>query len=486
MRTATDRRPGAAGEPASNGRPDVARTAGWRVLEIVGSEGLSFLVFVAMARLLVPGEFGIVAIAGAMVQLGMAVLQRGLPDALVQAHRLDDRQIRCAFALSVAAGAAMAIGLVLLAWPLAWLLGREGFAPILAALAPILIVQAAAIPLHAVLQRRFDFRAIALRTLVATVAGGMLAMVLAWQGAGAWALVAQQWTVTLVGAALILRFSPIRPWPLTLRRDALEPLLAVARPVLFGSVLMQATRRLDAVALALFVTDHEVGLYFLVARLILSVQLVTTHSIGEVGLAVLARLQAEPKRLGLAIRRAFRLTAFACLVCFGGLLVCAGPLVPLLFGEAWIGAVRPLQVLAALTAFGALTTVSGQVLVAVGAAGDAGRLAAWSALLQLVALFGGAALGLMPMVVALGLVQTVLLWPALRRVAAHTGVSVAAVARDLLPIVAGWLVAIAAAWGAAHTSAGAAIPLVMPGLAFTAVMAACGLHWRRSLFGRLE
>jgi protein-tyrosine kinase len=54
---------------------------------------------VAMARLLVPGDFGIVAIAGAMVGLGMAVLQRGLPDAPVQAHRLDDRQVRSAFAL---------------------------------------------------------------------------------------------------------------------------------------------------------------------------------------------------------------------------------------------------------------------------------------------------------------------------------------------------------------------------------------------------
>jgi O-antigen/teichoic acid export membrane protein len=466
-------------------RARVTNSAAWRAIEMAGSEGLSFLIFVVTARLLVPEEFGVVAIAGAILQVGAVLLHRGLPDALIQAVRLDDDQVRSALTLSILGGAAMAAVIILLAWPVGWLMGRDHFPPIMAALAPVLVIQGATLPLHAILRRRFEFRQIAVRTLGATALGGLAAIYLAGQGAGSWALVAQQWVASLVGALLIFRFSPVRPWPLRLSRDALEPLLAVARPVLVGGFLMQSTRRLDAVALGLFVTDHEVGLYFLVARLVLSVQLVTTYSIGELGLVVLSRLQSDPHRLAAAIRRAFRLTAYACLLCFGGLVVTAGFLVPLLFGPEWADAVLPLQVLAALSAFGALATVGNQALVAIGAATDAGRLSARSSVLQVIAIFGGAALGLMPMVIALGAVQAVMLWPTILRICAHTRVAPMDFMRDLAPILGGWTLALAAGWGATRAPWSGVVMELLPGVAFGVVMLACGLRWRHTLFGRL-
>ena len=466
-------------------RARVTRSALWRAVEMAGSEGLSFLIFLVMARLLVPEEFGVVAIAGAIVQVAAVVLHRGLPDALIQASKLDDEQIRSALTLSILAASAMTLVIVVAAWPLGWLLGRDHFPAIMVALAPVLVLQGAMLPLHAILRRRFEFRAIAVRTLAATSIGGAVAIVLAHRDWGPWALVAQQWLSTVIGALLVYKFSPVRPWPLRISRDAVEPLLDVARPVLVGGFLMHSTRRFDAVALGLFVTDHEVGLYFLVARLVFSVQLLTTYSIGDLGLVVLSRLQAEPAKLAAAVRRAFRLTAYTCLLCFGGLMIAAPSLVPLLFGEEWSDAVVPLQAMAALSAFGALATVATQVLVAVGAADDAGRISARSSLLQLVAIFGGAALGLMPMVVALGVVQAVMLWPALKHIGERTRLDRATVLRDLVPIVAGWLLALAAGWGVSSAQLTGIALQVLPGLAFAGVMLGCGLVWRRSLFGRL-
>lgn len=466
-------------------RARVTRSALWRAVEMAGSEGLSFLIFLVMARLLVPEEFGVVAIAGAIVQVAAVVLHRGLPDALIQASKLDDEQIRSALTLSILAASAMTLVIVVAAWPLGWLLGRDHFPTIMIALAPVLVLQGAMLPLHAILRRRFEFRAIAVRTLAATSIGGAVAIVLAHRDWGPWALVAQQWLSTVIGALLVYKFSPVRPWPLRISRDAVEPLLDVARPVLVGGFLMHSTRRFDAVALGLFVTDHEVGLYFLVARLVFSVQLLTTYSIGDLGLVVLSRLQSEPAKLAAAVRRAFRLTAYTCLLCFGGLMIAAPSLVPLLFGEDWSDAVVPLQAMAALSAFGALATVATQVLVAVGAADDAGRISAQSSLLQLVAIFGGAALGLMPMVVALGVVQAAMLWPALKHIGERTRLDRATVLRDLVPIVAGWLLALAAGWGVSSAQLTGIALQVLPGLAFAGVMLGCGLVWRRSLFGRL-
>jgi O-antigen/teichoic acid export membrane protein len=116
-------------------RANVARSAAWRAVEMAGSEGISFLSFLVMARLLVPEEFGVVAIAGAIVQLAAVVLHRGLPDALIQASNLDDEQVRSALTLSLIGGCALVLAIVAVAWPLGWLLERSHFPVILVALA---------------------------------------------------------------------------------------------------------------------------------------------------------------------------------------------------------------------------------------------------------------------------------------------------------------------------------------------------------------
>ena len=72
----------------------------------------------------------------------------------------------------------------LMAWPLAWLLGRPGFPPIFLALSSVLVLQSLSFPLHGLLRRELNLKAIAIRTLTATTIGGLTAATLAWNGFG--------------------------------------------------------------------------------------------------------------------------------------------------------------------------------------------------------------------------------------------------------------------------------------------------------------
>ncbi len=336
----------------------------------------------------------------------------------------------------------------------------------------MLLLQSLSFPLHGLLRRALDLKSIAIRTLVATSIGGVVAILMATNGWGPWALVGQQLTVAGVGLLMLLRVSTIMPWPFSFSRAALAPLLAVARSFMLSQFASQSARKLDAVALGLFLGNHEVGIYFLVTRLIQAAQTVSQFSIGEISLAVLSRLQHDPARMRAGIRRALRLTGFACLLLFGGLALVAPHFVPTLFGPQMADAAAPLRVLALFATAGALISTCVHVLLSAGATRASSRLAVFASLVQLAAVFAAARFGMMTLVLAIGLAQVLMLLPALALISRQSGVGVLKLLADQSLIVLAFVLAWLAAtyWVPMADVLGAVAALAL----FTVIMIAAG------------
>lgn len=397
---------GASAEPPGRmNAAAVTRSGLWRVIEALASEGLTLLFFVALARLLVPEQFGAVALSTSIVSVLQIVLNSGFAVALIQHPAPDEAHLRTAFAANLLIATAMVVACLMVAWPLAWLLDRPPFAPLLMAMAPMLWLNALSAPLQGLLRRRMAYRQLALRSVVAALCGGAAATALAFAGAGVWALVAQQWVTFAAGLAVLLSVAPARPWPLRLDRPALAELLPVARPVMFGQVASSAARRLNLVALGLFLADRDIGLMFLILRLIFSVEMVTQFSLSDVSLSVFSRLQHDRAAFGRAVGSALLVAAVAGSACFGALSVLAEPVVPRVFGAAWSGAVGPLSILALLSVVVPITQIATQAILATGRGRAFGWMASGFALLQLLVAMLGATFGLREAVLAYGAVH---------------------------------------------------------------------------------
>jgi O-antigen/teichoic acid export membrane protein len=460
----------------------VTRSAAWRAFEATGTEVISFAIFTLMARLLAPEQFSHVAISGSIILLLSSMLNTGLPQAMVQQPQLDDTHIRAAFAASIGFAVLLTIATMILIWPLSRLLSRPDLPVIYCALAPLLIVHGVNAPMHALLRRSFGFRAIALRMVSVTLIGGVVGLLAARAGFGAWSLVLQQWTGMAIGMVVLMLTSPVKPWQLRYDRAALSPLWRVARPVLVGQLMTQSARRLDLLLLGIFLGDHEVGTYSLVSRLVHSVNMVTLHSIEEVSFVALSRLRSVPVRHRAAIRRVIRFTTFACLLCFCGLVLLAPDILPMLFGAAWADAVEPLQWLCGFAVFGGLVSVCGSILVSGGHAREAGKLAATVALTQLIFVAFTAPHGLVATAIGINTAQLLVLVPAMLLVSRHFQIAPLQLAKDVLPMMVCGACAFAIAHRfIVHTPMG----MAMIGAFFTTMMIAAGaVMFRSDLAGR--
>lgn len=469
------------GQPGRKSEPPSAVTTGkvassalWRAIETAGTELVAFIVFTTLARLLLPGDFGAVALATSIMTVLQGLVYYGFTEALIQKPDVTEAHHRTVLAGNFALSSTLVMVGMLGAWPLGWALGRPEFPVIFVALLPSLLLRGFNSPMLAALRRELDFRSIALRTLLGVVVGGAIAVVLARSGAGHWALVVQQWSAEIVGFSVLAATSPVKPWKLRWNTAAFRELMPVALPVMGAAVLAVAARRLDTLALGLYLPNAAVGIYFMVYRLVFAAQMVTQHGLSEVAMVVLSSLNQDPERYRRALLYALRLMAFIC-ACAFGLLAVAGPwLVPWVFGDSWLGATEPLRVLSALSLGGAIVSISGVTLVASGFATAYSRLAVGSAIVQLLAVAIAARWGLMAVAWGIGIAQCLSVIPAISMLSRYYQLSHWSLWAELAPI----LGLFGAGLGLSHwvrSLDAAYYPQPLAALSFCAVMGLGGL-----------
>lgn len=344
---------------------EAARGVLWSTVEFGGGEAISFAVFLILARLVTPADFGAVALAGIVVTFLQLFLGQGLADAMIQREEASPEQLSTAFWTNLILALALILLILATAGGCAALLGHRGLAPVLRGLSPVLLT-AAFISIHqAVFKRRLQFASLALRALIAITAGGTVGIAAALAGWGVWSLVAQQVTNGIVSVVVLWWRCPWHP-RLVFSLPALREMLPFGAAVIGSAVAGFLVRRCDLFLIGLFLPTREVGYYVLVQRILLTLGLVTLSTVQSIVMPVLSRLQREPARF----REVFVLMievvhAIWLPVALGAALV-AGRAVPMLFGAKWAPAAPVLAIYGAVGFFQVFSQFTGSALSAAG------------------------------------------------------------------------------------------------------------------------
>ena len=99
----------------NNFRKRVFSSLIWKFLERSGTQGIQFIIQVILARLLLPEDYGLLAIVAVFITLANIVIQGGFNTALVQKKDADETDFSSVFYLSIIIAGILYITLYLLA-----------------------------------------------------------------------------------------------------------------------------------------------------------------------------------------------------------------------------------------------------------------------------------------------------------------------------------------------------------------------------------
>lgn len=342
-------------QPAAGPLPDRTRMGGhaaWAVMGQGAGQVLSLLFFLIIARFVSQASFGLLAISLAIVEVIRRLLFDPVANATNAQGAVTDRDYDLCFNVLLVTGGLGAAMLMVFAGQVTGLLGSPEAAPVLRVAALILLAMSLSGTHGAWLARAMHFRALAIRSTLSVVCGGVVGLGMALAGYDLWSLVGQQLTINLFNIVTLWASTPYRPRPIV-TLAALRDLWQRVRHISMSAVWNAIASDADLFFASAWFGPAVAGVYNAAKRIMLSANLMLVNAISSVALPTLASI-GEQRARGRAFLGGLTAASLVTAPAFAGLAAASPFVVDVLLGPRWHAAA---PILAALAVSGYLLSL---------------------------------------------------------------------------------------------------------------------------------
>lgn len=337
----------------------------WRFMERGGSQAVSFVVSIVLARLLEPELYGSIALVLVITSILQVFVDSGMATALIQKKDTDDLDFSSVFYFNLAFCLLLYAGLFLAAPLIGRFYGDSSLVPVIRVLGITIVVSGVKNVQQAYVAKTMQFRRFFFATLGGTLFSAAVGIAMAYMGYGIWALVMQQLLNTAVNTAILwltVGWKPQRCFSL----QRLKVLVAYGWKILVSALLDTVYLKLYQVVVGLKYTSSDLAFYnkgdqypnLLVENI--------NSSIDSVLLPVLSAEQEQREHVREMTRRAVKTSTYIMFPMMAGLALCAEPFVRLLLTEKWLPCVPYMQIFCVMYAFYPLHTANLNAIKAMG------------------------------------------------------------------------------------------------------------------------
>lgn len=291
---------------------------------------------ILLARLLLPAQFGIVAMVAPVLAFVSLFNDLGLSQAVIQREEITQADLSALYWLGLGVSSLLALIVVAVSPLVGMMYHQPAVGPVCAVLAVQLPVGALAGHSSALLARKLRFRAMATMEVISQAVGLVVSFLSVWAGAGYWSLVIGQLAATVtqaIGDRHLAAWQPSRPkWTSTV-----GPMLTFGANLTGFNLLSQFSLYCDNVLVGILRGPGALGLFDKAFSLVLRPVSAITTPVSRVATPLLSRSLNQPD----TYRQAY-LSMLQSVILLGGpgLItgsVLANEIVVTVLGKAWGG-----------------------------------------------------------------------------------------------------------------------------------------------------
>lgn len=333
----------------------MARGAAWMVVLRSADRFLGFASMLVLARLLVPADFGLVALGMAVVGSLAAFSEFSFDMALIQNQSAQRKHYDTAWTLGLLRGGLIAGLLLILAQPAAAAMGDERLAGLITVLALIPLLESLSNIGVVEFRKQLVFKLEFLYRFLSRLGGVTITIVLALIWRDYWALVVGQLATGSLRLILSYSLQPYRP---RLSLAAWQDLFHFSKWLFLNSILAVSIRRGPTFVIGAILNVASVGIFTLASEI---AELVSQAAVAPIKRALFpgyAKLAHDLEAAKSTLLRAHGVVVSFAAPATIGIGLTAELFVPLALGERWLSTISIIEVLA-ISAF--LVAMQGQV-----------------------------------------------------------------------------------------------------------------------------
>ncbi|WP_054860239.1 lipopolysaccharide biosynthesis protein [Gracilibacillus sp. JCM 18860] len=338
----------------------------WSFTELVSKQGISILIQIVLARLLLPEHFGLIGMITIFVAISTSLVQSGLDQALIREKEVGQQDYSTVFYFNLVVAVFIYLIIFFTAPIIALFYGESELVLILRVLMLVIIINSMSVIQRVILVRNIDFKAQTKITVISNITSGIIAVLLAFLGAGVWSLVSQQLvaqTLTMLLLLLTNRWIP----SFTFNTILFKRYFNFGYKLLLASLINVIQKNIYHVVIGKVFPTTQLGYYTNAAKLREISAQSLSQALQRVTYPVLSRNKDNISQLSKQYERLIRSTGFIHFPLITLLAVTSPIFIPLLLGgERWEPVVPFFQLLCIIGALYPIQSLNLNVLNVIG------------------------------------------------------------------------------------------------------------------------
>lgn len=337
----------------------------WKFGERIFAQGVSFIVSLVLARMLLPEEYGIVALVLVFINLANVFVTNGLGETLIQKPNAKQSDFSTMFFCSLFLSIFLYILLFCSAPFIAKFYNNKQLILVLRVLGLQVPLSSVNTIQQAYVSKRMMFRKFFYSTIGGTLISGIIGIALAYNGAGIWSLVVQYMTNTVINTCIL--FITVKWYPtLEFDKDSAKTLLSFGWKLVAAQFMNQVYVELKNLFIGKIYTPSDLASYNKGEQFPSVLVMNINSAISSVLFPAMSIANQEKGKLKELTRQSIMMSSYVVFPIVTGLMIVAEPMIRLLLTDRWISCVPFLQISCLFWMFQPSQTANVQAIKAAG------------------------------------------------------------------------------------------------------------------------
>lgn len=316
----------------------------WSIIDFLSKQGIQLTVQIVLARLLLPEHFGLIGMITIFIAFSNALVQSGLDQALIRERNLGREDYSTVFYFNLFVSIIIYIVLFFMAPYIASFFEEPQLIRILRVITLIIIVNSFSVIQRVILIRNVDFKTQTKVSVISGTASGIIAVTMAFLGAGVWSLVFQQVVSRSMEAILLMANNRWKP-SLKFNLTSFKKYFNFGYKLLLSGLIDTFYKNIYFVIIGKIYPASLLGYFTNASKLRDVSSQSVSQAIQKVTYPILSGIQEDETRLASSYKRIIKMSSFLFFPFMLGVAAIAPNLIPFLLGEKWIPSVIYFQLL---------------------------------------------------------------------------------------------------------------------------------------------
>jgi len=343
----------------------IAKGLFWRSLEGLGVQGMQFFIQLFLARILMPEDFGVIAILNIFINLANTFVQNGLGAAILQKKNPEQVDYCTVFYVECGIAVLMYIIIFVTAPLIATFYDNEYITTYLRIFSLTIIFCALGSMQTTVLRRRLDFKSSFIANFVGIICQGFCGIGAALCGWGIWSIIISQIIYRIVTSFLLFIFARWIP-ALMFSFRHLVTLFSFSWKLFVGWLIGTLYNDLFALIIGKQYSERILGYYAKGQNLPYTLNRVIIQVTSAVMFPAIAKDQDDLSKVKNQTRNMITMSVALVFPMMSLLAVTSPSLIPVVLTDKWLGAVPIVQIFCIPAALNVVSNANMQTFNALG------------------------------------------------------------------------------------------------------------------------